>query len=87
LPGIPWFPSELTPATAELTVQLWQQADPGRGDQPAAGRKATGQALLENRDIDGVLFTGSAAAGSISIATSAASRRRCWRWRWAATTR
>ncbi len=36
---------------------------PRRGDQPAAGRKATGQALLENRDIDGVLFTGSAAAG------------------------
>lgn len=36
---------------------------PRRGDQPAAGRKATGRALLENRDIDGVLFTGSAAAG------------------------
>jgi succinylglutamic semialdehyde dehydrogenase len=81
-------PSELTPATAELTVQLWLQAGiPDGVINLIQGGKETGQALLENRDIDGVLFTGSASAGSISIATSAASRRKCWRWRWAATTR
>ncbi|MCL0268647.1 aldehyde dehydrogenase family protein, partial [Klebsiella pneumoniae] len=57
-------PSELTPATAELTVQLWQQAGvPDGVINLLQGGKATGQALLENRDIDGVLFTGSAAAG------------------------
>lgn len=33
-------PSELTPATAEMTVQLWQQAGIPTGDQPAAGRKS-----------------------------------------------
>ena len=57
-------PSELTPATAEMTVQLWQQAGiPDGAINLLQGGKATGQALLENRDIDGVLFTGSAAAG------------------------
>ena len=57
-------PSELTPATAELTVQLWQQAGiPDGVLNLVQGAKDTGQALLENRDIDGVLFTGSAAAG------------------------
>lgn len=34
-------PSELTPATAEMTVQLWQPGGhPRRGDQSAAGRKS-----------------------------------------------
>ncbi|HHL3530416.1 TPA: succinylglutamate-semialdehyde dehydrogenase, partial [Klebsiella pneumoniae] len=57
-------PSELTPATAEMTVQLWQQAGiPDGAINLLQGGKAIGQALLENRDIDGVLFTGSAAAG------------------------
>ncbi|HHG8774375.1 TPA: succinylglutamate-semialdehyde dehydrogenase [Raoultella planticola] len=57
-------PSELTPATAELTVKLWQQAGiPDGVINLIQGDKETGQALLENRDIDGVLFTGSAAAG------------------------
>lgn len=57
-------PSELTPATAEMTVQLWQQAGvPDGVINLLQGGKTTGQALLENRDIDGVLFTGSAAAG------------------------
>ncbi|PMC24793.1 N-succinylglutamate 5-semialdehyde dehydrogenase, partial [Klebsiella aerogenes] len=52
-------PSELTPATAELTVQLWQQAGiPDGVLNLVQGAKDTGQALLENRDIDGVLFTG-----------------------------
>lgn len=57
-------PSELTPATAELTVQLWQQAGiPDGVINLIQGGKETGQALLENRDIDGVLFTGSASVG------------------------
>lgn len=57
-------PSELTPATAELTVQLWQQAGiPAGVINLIQGGKETGQALLENRDIDGVLFTGSASTG------------------------
>ncbi|WP_407575904.1 succinylglutamate-semialdehyde dehydrogenase [Raoultella terrigena] len=58
-------PSELTPATAELTVQLWQQAGiPAGVINLIQGGKETGQALLENRDIDGVLFTGSASVGT-----------------------
>lgn len=57
-------PSELTPATAELTVQLWLQAGiPDGVINLIQGGKETGQALLENRDIDGVLFTGSASTG------------------------
>nr|VUD29669.1 succinylglutamic semialdehyde dehydrogenase [Raoultella sp. NCTC 9187] len=44
-------PSELTPATAELTVQLWQQAGiPAGVINLIQGGKETGQALLENRD-------------------------------------
>ncbi|HBV1920346.1 TPA: aldehyde dehydrogenase family protein, partial [Klebsiella pneumoniae] len=43
-------PSELTPATAEMTVQLWQQAGiPDGAINLLQGGKATGQALLENR--------------------------------------
>ena len=57
-------PSELTPATAELTVKLWLQAGiPDGVINLIQGGKETGQALLENRDIDGVLFTGSASTG------------------------
>ncbi len=51
-------PSELTLTTAEMTVQLWQQAGiPDGAINLLQGGKATYQALLENRDIDGVLFT------------------------------
>jgi len=57
-------PSELTPATAELTLRLWQQAGlPDGVLNLVQGAKETGKALLENPQIDGVLFTGSAAAG------------------------
>lgn len=57
-------PSELTPATAELTLKLWQQAGLPEGVlNLVQGGRETGAALLENREIDGVLFTGSAAAG------------------------
>lgn len=57
-------PSELTPATAELTLRLWQRAGLPKGVlNLVQGGKETGKALLENSQIDGVLFTGSAAAG------------------------
>ncbi|QCR35046.1 succinylglutamate-semialdehyde dehydrogenase [Nissabacter sp. SGAir0207] len=57
-------PSELTPATAEMTVTLWQQAGlPAGVLNLVQGGRETGRALLENPQIDGVLFTGSAAAG------------------------
>lgn len=57
-------PSEMTPATAELTVKLWQQAGlPAGVLNLVQGDKETGAALLENNEIDGVLFTGSASAG------------------------
>ena len=57
-------PSELTPATAELTVRLWQQAGlPDGVLNLVQGGKETGKALLEDPQLDGVLFTGSAAAG------------------------
>jgi succinylglutamic semialdehyde dehydrogenase len=57
-------PSEMTPATAELTVKLWQQAGlPAGVLNLVQGDKETGAALLENKEIDGVLFTGSASAG------------------------
>ncbi|CDG20871.1 N-succinylglutamate 5-semialdehyde dehydrogenase [Xenorhabdus poinarii G6] len=57
-------PSELTPKTAEKTVELWIDAGlPSGVLNLVQGGKETGAALLDNRDIDGVLFTGSAATG------------------------
>lgn len=57
-------PSELTPSTAELTVRIWQEAElPDGVLNLIQGGKETGMALLENTQIDGVLFTGSAATG------------------------
>ncbi|MEN5015714.1 succinylglutamate-semialdehyde dehydrogenase [Erwinia sp. Eh17-17] len=57
-------PSELTPMTAELTVQLWLSAGlPGGVLNLVQGARETGQALAQETQIDGVLFTGSAATG------------------------
>ncbi|ORM74010.1 succinylglutamate-semialdehyde dehydrogenase [Pantoea wallisii] len=57
-------PSELTPLTAEKTVQLWQQAGLPAGVMALVqGGRETGQALAQETQIDGVLFTGSAATG------------------------
>ncbi|SFU42594.1 succinylglutamate-semialdehyde dehydrogenase [Xenorhabdus koppenhoeferi] len=57
-------PSELTPITAEKTVELWIKAGlPAGVLNLVQGGKETGGALLDNREIDGVLFTGSAATG------------------------
>ncbi|PVZ82806.1 succinylglutamate-semialdehyde dehydrogenase [Serratia sp. S1B] len=57
-------PSELTPLTAEVTLKLWWEAGlpPGVINLLQGGRE-TGELLAANRDIDGLLFTGSANTG------------------------
>ena len=59
-------PSELTPLTAECTVQLWEQA----GLPPGVlnllqGERATGEAIAIHPHLDGLFFTGSARVGEI----------------------
>lgn len=57
-------PSEQTPMTAEFTVQLWQQIGlPPGVVNLIQGDTETGQALLSDQQVDGVLFTGSAQIG------------------------
>ena len=57
-------PSELTPMTAEKTVELWEQAGlPAGVVALLQGARETGQALAHEPQIDGLLFTGSAATG------------------------
>ncbi len=57
-------PSELTPWTAEFTLKLWQQAGlPNGVINLVQGGKDTGISLAGQRDIDGLLFTGSANTG------------------------
>lgn len=58
-------PSELTPAVAEATVKLWEEAGIPPGVlQLVQGQKDTGK-LLSKMDINGVLFTGSSATGKL----------------------
>jgi len=57
-------PSELTPMTAQKTVELWEQAGlPAGVIALVQGGRETGQALANEPQIDGLLFTGSAATG------------------------
>lgn len=57
-------PSELTPGSAEQVVTLWLQAGlPAGVINLVQGGRETGQALAQEPDVDGVLFTGSAATG------------------------
>ncbi|WP_105901700.1 succinylglutamate-semialdehyde dehydrogenase [Vibrio gangliei] len=57
-------PSELTPWTAEETLKLWQQAGLPEGViNLVQGGRETGEALASHKDIDGLLFTGSANTG------------------------
>ena len=57
-------PSEQTPATAELTLKLWQQAGlPDGVINLVQGAKSTGEALAQHPDINGILFTGSPQVG------------------------
>ncbi|MFB2578895.1 MULTISPECIES: succinylglutamate-semialdehyde dehydrogenase [unclassified Acinetobacter] len=59
-------PSELTPWTAEATLQLWQQAGLPKGViNLVQGGRVTGEALAKSPKIDGLLFTGSATTGFI----------------------
>lgn len=59
-------PSELAPGTAEATVRLWERAGIPEGVlNLAQGAIETGKALAGHADIDGILFTGSAATGKL----------------------
>lgn len=57
-------PSELTPYTAQETAKLWQQAGLPEGVlNLVQGGRSTGEALSKAKEIDGLLFTGSANTG------------------------
>ena len=57
-------PSELTPLTAEKTLRLWSEAGlPAGVLNLIQGGRTTGQALAQQPQLDGVLFTGSASTG------------------------
>ncbi|MCJ9429725.1 succinylglutamate-semialdehyde dehydrogenase [Kordiimonas marina] len=57
-------PSELTPAVAELMVEIWDGAGLPKGViNLIQGGRDTGAALVANPGIDGLLFTGSANTG------------------------
>lgn len=59
-------PSEQTPKCAEIMVSLWQQAGIPEGViNLVQGANETGIALANMKQIDGVLFTGSAPTGHI----------------------
>jgi len=58
-------PSELTPGVAELMVQCWEAAGlPAGVLNLVQGGRDVGGALLANRELNGVLFTGSVGAGT-----------------------
>ncbi len=58
-------PSELAPASAEVTVKIWEKAGLPRGVlNLVQGARETGVALANHREIDGVFFTGSSATGN-----------------------
>jgi len=57
-------PSELTPLTAERTIDLWDRAGlPSGVINLVQGGRDTGAGLVEHRGVDGVFFTGSATVG------------------------
>ncbi|WP_066014073.1 succinylglutamate-semialdehyde dehydrogenase [Endozoicomonas atrinae] len=59
-------PSELTPAVAEYTVQLWQKAGLPEGAlNLIQGEKETGIALAGHPGLDGLFFTGSSNTGKM----------------------
>ena len=59
-------PSELTPAVAELTVKLWEQAGiPAGVLNLVQGEKDTGIHLASHPDLDGLFFTGSSNTGKL----------------------
>ncbi len=59
-------PSELAPGTAEATVRLWERAGlPDGVLNLVQGAVDTGKALAGHPEVDGILFTGSAATGRL----------------------
>ena len=59
-------PSELTPATAEETIKLWEKAGLPKGViNLVQGEKETGIALANHKGIDGLFFTGSSNTGKL----------------------
>lgn len=59
-------PSELTPLTAECTVQLWEEAGIPRGVlNLLQGERATGEAIARHPELDGLFFTGSVRVGQL----------------------
>ncbi|PAU78520.1 succinylglutamate-semialdehyde dehydrogenase [Halomonas salipaludis] len=59
-------PSEQTPLTADLVLQCWREAGlPAGVINLVQGAAPVGQALAACRDIDGLLFTGSAKVGGL----------------------
>jgi succinylglutamic semialdehyde dehydrogenase len=59
-------PSELTPLTAQYTVELWQRAGlPAGVLNLVQGAVATGRALAAHPAIDGLFFTGSSRTGQL----------------------
>lgn len=59
-------PSELAPAVAQATVELWREAGlPAGVLNLVQGEKETGVALANHRQIDGLFFTGSSDTGTL----------------------
>ncbi|MGD2132014.1 MAG: succinylglutamate-semialdehyde dehydrogenase, partial [Maricaulaceae bacterium] len=59
-------PSELTPAVGQRMVELWSEAGAPAGVvNLVQGGPDVGAAMLNDREVDGVLFTGSARVGQI----------------------
>lgn len=59
-------PSDLTPAVAEATVELWEQAGiPAGVLNLVQGEVETGKALASHPQIDGLFFTGSSRTGKV----------------------
>lgn len=59
-------PSELTPATAELAVKLWEQAGLPKGViNLIQGERDTGVYLANHPELDGLFFTGSSRTGKL----------------------
>ena len=72
-------PSELTPFTAEYTVQLWQQTGiPDGVINLLQGEIQTGKALAAHPGIDGLLFTGSANTGKLLHQQYSATLKKFW---------
>ena len=59
-------PSEQAPATAEMTMTLWEAAGlPAGVLQLLQGERATGEAIAQHPALDGLFFTGSSRTGAL----------------------